>query len=223
MNLLIACEESQRVCVAFRKKGIAAFSCDLLPCSGGHPEWHIMGNVLNLLSENVCFTTMDGVYHCVPHWAGIIGFPPCTLFTLAGGQCYSVEKFGQDYVDRRKKERLEALEFVKQLYSFSNYCAIENPVGTLSTLWKKPSQIIEPYYFGDPVKKRTCLWIKGFSLLKPTNLLEKPKPTYIQQGGVRSGVNRYFAETIQGSINRSKTFYGVADAMASQWFSLLKA
>ena len=99
----------------------------------------------------------------------------------------------------------------------SERVAIENPVGWLSTHWQKPSQIIEPYYFGDNAKKRTCLWLRGLPLLKPTDMLAKPMPTYTQTGGVRDGTNRYFAECVQGSINRSKTFHGVAEAMADQW------
>ena len=215
--LLVACEESQRVTTAFRTKGIEAYSCDILPTSGDHPEWHIKGDVLSIINGGR-FMTMDGKFHFVDKWYGIIAFPPCTYFTNAGGQCWSEKLFSREYIEDRKRKRFEMFGLVLKIWGAnSERVAIENPVGWLSTHWQKPSQIIEPYYFGDNAKKRTCLWLRGLPLLKPTDLLAKPMPTYTQTGGVRDGTNRYFAECVQGSINRSKTFPGVAEAMADQW------
>lgn len=203
MKILIACEESQRVCDAFRRKGHEAYSCDILPTSGSHPEWHLQQDVTPLLLER---------------WDMVIAFPPCTYFTNAGGQCWSEKLFSREYIEDRKRKRLEMFGLVLKIWGAnSERVAIENPVGWLSTHWQKPSQIIEPYYFGDNAKKRTCLWLRGLPLLKPTDMLAKPMPTYTQRGGVRDGTNRYFAECVQGSVNRSKTFYGVANAMADQW------
>ena len=203
MKILVACEESQRVCEAFRKKGHEAYSCDILPTSGNHPEWHLQQDVRPLLKEK---------------WDMVIAFPPCTYFTNAGGQCWNERLFSKDSIEKRKILRQEMFVLVLDIWnSNSEKVSIENPVGWLSTHWQKPSQIIEPYYFGDNAKKRTCLWLRGLPLLKPTHMLAKPMPTYTQKGGVRDGTNRYFAECVQGSINRSKTFHGVAEAMADQW------
>ena len=218
MNVLVACEESQRVCAAFREKGHNTFSCDILPCSGGHPEWHICGDVLPILNGNCEVTTMDGVKHRIEgKWDLIVAHPPCTYLALAGNKWFKPE-----FADRfpsRQKQRKEAVDFFMAIANADcDKIAIENPVGVMSTQWRKPDQYIEPYMFGDPEKKKTGLWIKGLPLLKPTNIVE---PVIIH---CKSGANepRWHMETMhlpkaERSRARSRTFIGIAKAMAEQW------
>ena len=218
MNVLIACEERQRVCIAFREKGYNAFSCDILTCSGGHPEWHICGDVLPLLNGNCEFVTMDGTRHKIGgKWDLIIAHPPCTYLTLAGNKWFKTE-FTDRFPDRQK-QRKEAVDFFMAIANADcDKIAIENPVGVMSSQWRKPDQYIEPYMFGDPEKKKTGLWLKGLPLLKPTNIVE---PVIIH---CKSGANepRWHMETMhlpkaERSRLRSQTFPGIADAMAEQW------
>lgn len=225
MNVLVACEESQRVCNAFREKGHNAFSCDILPCSGGHPEWHIQGDVLKILNpyelpfggEVIEFRTMDGADYVIEKWDLIIAHPPCTYLTLAGNKWFKPE-----FADRfpyRQKQRKEAVDFFMAIANADcDKIAIENPVGIMSSQWRKPDQYIEPYMFGDPEKKKTGLWLKGLLLLKPTNIVE---PVIIH---CKSGANepRWHMETMnfpreERSRVRSQTFIGIAKAMAKQW------
>ena len=216
MKVLIACEESQRVCIAFRKRGHEAFSCDIQEPSGGHPEWHILGDALRAI-EGGRITTMDGKTHDIGRWDLLIAHPPCKYLTLAGNKWFKPE-FADRFPDRQK-QRKEAVEF---FMAFANAdcdrIAIENPVGIMSSQWRKPDQYIEPYMYGDPEKKKTGLWLKGLPLLKPTNIVE---PVIIH---CKSGANepRWHFETMhlpkeERSRVRSKTFPGIAEAMASQW------
>lgn len=216
MKVLIACEESQRVCIAFRKRGHEAYSCDIQEPSGGHPEWHILGDALKAIKGGR-ITTMDGKTHDIGRWDLLIAHPPCTYLTLAGNKWFKSE-FADRFPDRQK-QRKEAVEF---FMAFANAdcdrIAIENPVGIMSSQWRKPDQYIEPYMFGDPEKKKTGLWIKGLPLLKPTNIVE---PVIIH---CKSGANepRWHVETMnlpkqERSRLRSQTFIGIAEAMASQW------
>ena len=218
MKVLVACEESQRVCTAFREKGHEAYSCDLLPCSGGRPEWHIMQDVIPLLEGRCNFKTMDGTEHSIDgKWDLIIAHPPCTYLTLAGNKWFKPE-----FVDRfpsRQKQRKEAVDFFMTIAKADcDKIAIENPVGIMSSQWKKPDQYIEPFMFGDPEKKKTGLWLKGLPLLKPTNIVE---PVIIH---CKSGANepRWHMETMhlpkeERSRVRSQTFIGIAKAMSEQW------
>ena len=227
MKVLVACEESQRVCMAFREKGHEAYSCDIVDCSGGHPEWHIKNNVLKFLNPTVLFInelpgiqffTMDNEYHCfIGKWDLIIAHPPCTYLTLAGNKWFNPE-FADRFPDRQK-QRKEAADFFMAIASADcDKIAIENPVGIMSSRWRKPDQYIEPYMFGDPEKKKTGLWLKGLPLLKPTNIVE---PVIIH---CKSGANepRWHMETMhlpkeERSRVRSQTFIGIAKAMAEQW------
>ena len=218
MKVLVACEESQRVCMAFRKKGHEAYSCDIVPCSGGHPEWHIMQDVVPLLNGRCSFKTMDGIEHSIDgKWDLIIAHPPCTYLTLAGNKWFKPE-----FADRfpyRQKQRKEAVDFFMDIANADcEKIAIENPVGVMSSQWRKPDQYIEPYMFGDPEKKKTGLWLKGLQLLKPANIVE---PVIIH---CKSGANepRWHMETMhlpkeERSRVRSQTFIGIAKAMAEQW------
>jgi len=207
MKILIACEESQAVCKAFRKEGHDAYSCDILPCSGGHPEWHIQGDVLEQLNNE---------------WDMIIAFPPCTYLTNAG-MCNLTRKGATDeYRANRLKLRDEAKEFVLKIYnSKCKKVAIENPVGFLSAGWRKPNQIIKPFEYGHSVNKKTCLWLKGLPKLKPTKIVE-PDNERVNLG---KKVSSWYANTLKESKGdmellskiRSKTFEGIAEAMAKQW------
>ena len=218
MNVLVACEESQRVCSAFREKGHNAFSCDIEPCSGGHTEWHIMQDVVPLLDGRCNFKTMNGIEHSIDgKWDLIIAHPPCTYLTLAGNKWFKPE-FSDRFPDRQK-QRKEAVDFFMDIANADcEKIAIENPVGVMSSQWRKPDQYVEPYMFGDPEKKKTGLWLKGLPLLKPTNIVE---PVIIH---CKSGANepRWHMETMhlpkeERSRVRSQTFIGIAHAMASQW------
>lgn len=218
MNVLIACEESQRVCTAFREKGHNAFSCDILPCSGSHPEWHIQGDALNVLNGNCVFSTQDGnVHFAFGKWDLIIAHPPCTYLTLTGNKWFKPE-----YADRfpnRQKQRKEAIDFFMAIANADcDKIAIENPVCIMSSQWRKPDQYIEPYMFGDPEKKKTGLWLKGLPLLKPTNIV-KPVIIHCKSGAKEP---KWHMDTMklpkeERSRIRSQTFPGIAKAFAEQW------
>lgn len=220
MKVLIACEESQRVCEAFRKKGHEAYSCDIVDCSGGHPEWHIKNDVLPLLNGNCSFITCDGETHSIKgKWDFIIAFPPCIYLTVAGNRWFNVERYGEKAIQRHK-ERENAINF---FMLFANAecerIAIENPIGCMSTRFRKPNQIIHPYMFGDAERKATCLWLKGLPELVPTNIVE---PRIIKYKNGKGTDSPWHMETMslpaaERSKMRSKTFPGVAEAMAEQW------
>jgi len=227
MKVLVACEESQAVTIELRKLGHEAYSCDIEDCSGGHPEWHIQQDVLGLLNGKCSFETADGKFHAIcRRWDMIIAFPPCTYLTSAGTRHYSLKCNPPEKVEARIQEREKAIEF---FMAFANAdcekIAIENPVGYMNTHWRKPNQIIHPYYFGDNAKKRTCLWLKGLPELKPTDLLPEPEPMYICEGEKCKGKKIGWCEGIKGTTGgqagrakaRSKTFPAIAKAMAEQW------
>lgn len=219
MKILIACEESQRVCIEFRKKGHWAFSCDIEPCSGGCPQWHIQDDVLPLLNGNCDFRTCDGnLYHLVGRWDMIIAFPPCTYLTTTGNRWFNVEKYGVKALDRMDKRKAAIQFFMQFVDADCEKIAIENPVGTMSTAYRKPDQIIQPYEFGEPERKTTCLWLKGLPKLKPTKIVE-PKIIKCASGAIECN---WHMETLSLNSNersklRSKTFIGIAKAMADQW------
>lgn len=227
MRVLVACEESQAVTKELRRLGHEAYSCDIQECSGGHPEWHIMEDVLPIVNGDCEFNTVDGKTHSiVGKWDMIIAFPPCTYLTSAGTRHYSLKCNPPEKVAEREKEREDAARF---FMVFANAdcqkIAIENPVGYMNTHWRKPEQIIHPYYFGDNAKKRTCLWIKGLPKLKPTNMLPEPEPMYVCQGEKCKGKKIGWCEGMRGikggqkerAKARSKTFPSIARAMAEQW------
>lgn len=221
MRILIACEESQTVCNAFRLKGHIAFSSDVIECSGGHPEWHIQGDVLPLLNGDCAFNTVDGEKHTIEgEWDMIIAFPPCTYLTNAGSRHFSTKWNTEEQIAKRKLLRKDAFEFfVAIANSKCEKIVIENPVGYVNTYYKKPSQIVHPYYFGEPFKKRTCLWLKGVDKLTATNMLPKPEPIYFDKktGKARNWVDSLSNNKGERAKIRSKTFQGIADAMADQW------
>ena len=204
MKVLIACEESQRVCIAFRQRGHEAFSCDIVEPSGGHPEWHIQDNVLRHL---------DG-------WDLIIAHPPCTYLSVSGNQCFSEKIYSKEQIQYRIEQREKAVDFFKSIYNANcGRIAIENPVGYMNTHFRKPDQIIHPYYFGDPYEKKTCLWLKNLPKLVPTNIVV-PEPRHYFASG--KSFPAWYYESSRYPIKdrsklRSKTFPGIAKAMAEQW------
>lgn len=217
MKVLVACEESQRVCSAFRARGHEAYSCDIIKCSGDHPEWHIKADVLPILNGNCNFTTQDGASHHIEgRWDLIIAHPPCTYLTVTGNRWFNVEKYG-DKALKRMELREEAKEFfMKFANADCDKIMIENPVGVMSTAWRKPDQIIQPYYFGDPFEKRTCLWLKGLPKLEKTNEVE-PEPRIKYASGCTMPAWYANLPPKDRAKERSKTFPGFAEAMAEQW------
>lgn len=228
MNVLIACEESQTVCKAFRAKGHNAYSCDIIDPSGNRPEWHIKGDALKILNPcqistsfyGIVFKTMDGEAHKIKgSWDLIIAHPPCIYLTVTGNRWFNAERYG-DKAIQRIKHREEAAKFFMQFVNANcEHIVIENPVGYMSTAFRKPDQIIQPYMFGDAFEKKTCLWLKNLPLLKPTNIVEPPKRTYYKSG---KSMPAWYADAWklpkdERSKLRSKTFKGIAAAMAEQW------
>ena len=172
MKVLVACEESQAVCKAFREKRHEAYSCDIVECSGGHPEWHIMQDVIPILNGESRFITMDGAEHYIDgRWDMIIAHPPCTYLTITGNRWFNVEKYGEKAIQRHK-DRQEAIKFFMAFVNADcQKIAIENPIGVMSSEWRKPNQIINPWQFGDAFEKKTCIWLKGLPELIPTNIV----------------------------------------------------
>lgn len=197
MNILIACEESQAVTKEFRKLGHTAYSCDTQPCSGGHPEWHIQENALTLLEKQ---------------WDMIIGFPPCTYLSNAGAKhLYSGKRLSKD----RYAKGMQGKEFFMKIFNAKcDKICIENPLPSKIFGLPKHTQIIQPWQFGHPYKKRTQLWLKGLPLLLPTNIVNERMSTKNSNWFNKGGEDR--------QKNRSKTFTGIAMAMAEQWGNIEK-
>lgn len=208
MKVLVACEESQAVTIELRKLGHEAYSCDIQPCSGGHPEWHLQQDVTELLKQD---------------WDMVIAHPPCTYLTVTGNRWFNVEKYGEKAI-KRTKDREEAVEFFMLFADLPHIprVAIENPVGIISTRWRKPDQIIQPYMFGDPYEKKTCLWLKGLEPLKPTNEVEpEPRKTFASGNTMPPWyADAWKLPKEERAKLRSKTFPGIARAIAEQWGGL---
>ena len=219
MKVLVACEESQRVTTAFRKLHHEAYSCDIQPCSGGHEEWHIHGDALVLLGRDVSFKTMDGTEHFIPRWDLIIAHPPCTYLTTTGNRWFDVLRYGEKAI-KRKALQEEAVKFFMEFVNADcDKICVENPRGVMGTRYRSADQEIQPYWFGDPYEKRTCLWLKNLPPLSPDNVVEPQPRAYFSSGASLpawySDAARYPAE-VRSRI-RSKTFPGIARAMAEQW------
>ena len=230
LKVLIACEESQRVCTEFRKRGFEAYSCDLLECGGEHYDWHVMGDVLPLLNGGVDFYTMDMTSHHVERWDLIIAHPPCTYLTLAGNRWFDTAKYGKKAEQRWSDRAKSAVFFMRFVSADCDHIAIENPIGVMSTYYKEANQIINPYQFGDPVRKPTCLWLKNLPLLDSTNIVEY-QVTEDANGNRYSGP-AFHARDENGKILawndpmtakiRSRTYEGIARAMAEQWGGFIR-
>lgn len=202
MRVLVACEESQEVCKAFRERGHEAYSCDLIDCSGGHPEWHIKADALELLKMR---------------WDLIIAHPPCTYLSNAGARwLYAGKKLNEDRYELGLKGKRFFMSF---LNADCEKIAVENPIP--SSIYNMPqyTQVIQPYFFGEPWSKKTCLWLKGLPPLKPTDIVEDHKP-FCSSGSYSNEHDPKYkgASRVGGAAKaRSKTFHGVAQAMAQQW------
>lgn len=196
-KILVACEESQAVTIELRLLGLEAYSCDTEPCSGGRPEWHIQENVICLLNKQ---------------WDMILAFPPCTHLACSGARW-----FKQKQADGRQQQGIDFfMEFTKL---DCPKISIENPIGIMSTYYRKPDQIIQPYEYGTPARKSTCLWLKGLPKLQPTDTVDKGE--YVQYASGKA-MSKWYADSWnlppkeRGAV-RSKTLLGIAKAMASQW------
>ena len=222
MKILVACEESQALTIELRKSGHEAYSCDIIECSGGHPEWHIRWDALALANGNCSFMTTDGELHSIQgKWDMIIAFPPCTDLASSGSRHFSKKR-----ADGRQQRSIDF--FMAFADADCERIAIENPVGIMSTKWRKPDQIIQPWQFAlteeEKTEKSTCLWLKGLNPLVP-RVTERPEVSYhewVAQNGKKKRQTLWYYKTRslphheRGRV-ASKTFPGIAKAMAGQW------
>jgi hypothetical protein len=195
-RVLVSCEESQAVCIEFRKLGIEAYSCDILECSGGYPEWHIKGDVLEQLDKG---------------WDMMIAFPPCTHLAVSGAAWFEEKR-----KDGRQQEGIDF--FMAIVNAPIEKIAVENPIGIMSSKYRKPDQIIQPYEYGHPESKATCLWLKNLPLLKST---DNVKQQWKQLPKNQAQRIHYLPPSKDRAKLRSKTFHGIAKAMAEQWSKVL--
>ena len=208
MKILVACEESQSVTKYLRKLGHNAFSCDILPCSGGHQEWHLQQDVFEVIEQG---------------WDMMIAFPPCTHLASSGAR-----HFKQKIADGRQQQGIDF--FMGLVNAPIERIAIENPIGIMSSKYRKPDQIIQPYQFGDKAQKSTCLWLKNLPKLVPTNIVEKGEFfEWVSKKGEKKRMPMWYYKALQDaktpqqrSTLRSKTFDGIAHAMATQWTTDIK-
>ena len=205
-RVLVACEESQAVTIEFRNLGIEAYSCDILPCSGGYPEWHLQQDVLPLLKEK---------------WDLVIAFPPCTDLAVSGARHFERK--------RADGSQQKSIDFFMAFANYPDRIAIENPIGIMSNLYRKPDQIIQPWQFGDKAQKSTCLWLKWLPKLEYTEIVEKGEFfEFTSKKGERKRMPMWYYKALQEAKTteqrrtlRSKTFPGIAKAMATQWSEYL--
>lgn len=215
MKILVACEESQTICKALRLGGHEAYSCDLLDCSGGHPEWHIKDDAIKV------------AYDLSYKWEAMIAHPPCTYLSVAGA--WAMYNKDGTINEQRNKNQNNALDFVRKLMNAPiDKIAIENPISVISSKIRKPDQIIQPYHFGHKASKSTCLWLKNLPKLKHTNIVEKGE--FKEWVDKKTGKTKRQASWIYDCLQeakslehlrtlRSKTFEGIANAIANQWFN----
>lgn len=223
MKILVACEESQAVAKELRLLGHEAYSCDLLPCSGGHPEWHIQANVFDVISNSKNdrqFKVQSGKIEILHKegWDMMIAFPPCTDLAVSGAR-----HFERKRLDGSQKRSIDFF------YALANCdipkIAIENPIGIMSTIWRSPDQIIQPWQFGDKAQKSTCIWLKGLPKLVPTDIVEKGEFfEFVSKKGENKRMPMWYYQALKDAKTpeqrralRSKTFKGIAKAMAEQW------
>lgn len=218
MKVLVCCEESQRVCSAFRDKGHEAYSCDIIEPSGGHPEWHIKGDVLPYINGNCSFTTMDGVTHTIEgKWDLLICHPPCTYMSVAGASRMYPTK-GQIDNERLAKALEAKAFFMRFINADCDRIAVENPTPLKVVGLPQYTQAIQPYEYGHPYSKRTCLWLKGLPKLQPTEIVKEHVP-FVNGGSKKADGSARSKQGLayQTAGERSKTFEGIAKAMADQW------
>lgn len=231
LNVLIACEESQRVCNEFRRLGHNAYSCDILDCSGGHPEWHFKQDVLEVIKNKGGTLQTGEKVEIKGNWDLMIAHPPCTYLAVSGAKWFYHPDDKDLPIEKRRphpkfpnraKDREDGIKFFLALANADiKYIAIENPIGIMSKKFRKPDQIVQPYFFGDHASKATCLWLKNLSKLKPTNMVDKGE--FIKFGSGKS-LPKWYSDALTKAKTpeerrtlRSKTFPGFAKAIAEQW------
>jgi len=230
LNILVACEESQAITKELRKLGHNAYSCDLLECSGGKPEWHFNMDVFKVI-KNKGGKLQNGDSAKVQKWDMMIAHPPCTYLAVSGAQWYYDPKDKDKPIEERRphpkypnraEDREEALAFfIKLANAPIEKIAIENPIGIISSRWRKPDQVVQPFMFGDEARKTTCLWLKNLPQLKPTKMVGEGERIYFKSG--KSQPKWYSDAFVKAKTHeerrtmRSKTFPGMAKAMAKQW------
>ncbi|UAB74333.1 hypothetical protein [Mesoflavibacter sp. SCSIO 43206] len=233
MKILVACEESQAITKELRNLGHDAYSCDLLPCSGGHPEWHFNYDVFKVIEEKGGLLQNGDIVSDGLDWELMIAHPPCTFLAVSGARWYyHPDDSGRPTSERRPhprfpdraKHREEAIEFfIKLCEAPIEKIAVENPVGIISTRYRKPDQTVHPWMFGDKASKTTCLWLKNLPFLEPTNVVEKGERVVLKSG---KSLPKWYSDALTKAKSpaerrtlRSKTFKGMAKAMAKQWTS----
>lgn len=235
LNVLVACEESQRVCTEFRKLGHNAYSCDILKCSGGHPEWHFNQDVLEVIKNNGGILETGEEHYIEGKWDLMIAHPPCTYLAVSGAKWYYhpddkhlpvEERRPHPNFPNRAQDREDGANFFMALANADiEHIAIENPVGIMNSRFRKPDQVVQPYFFGDAASKSTCLWLKNLPLLTPTKMVDKGE--YIEfKSGKR--IPKWYSDGLTKTKTaeerrtwRSKTFPGFAKAIAEQWSAFL--
>lgn len=223
LNVLIACECSQRVANSFRNLGDNAFSCDLVDCYGGHPEYHIKSDVLNVLHAPTQFYTCDGKSHHIDRWDLVVAHPPCTYLCRAQSNLYDIKRLGAQYVMDRILKRNDAAEFFMEFTRLNIPTLIENPVGYMTKRFRKPDQYIEPYMFGEHATKKTGLWLFDLPKLIPTNIVSVPD-VHVFPSSNSMGEWYYKTSCLpfkERARARSETFEGIAKAIAKQYHDYL--
>lgn len=235
LNVLVACEESQRVCTEFRRLGHNAYSCDILNCSGGHPEWHFKQDVLEVIKNCGGILETGEEYYIDGNWDLMVAHPPCTYLAVSGARWYYHPDDKDLPIEQRRphpkfpnraKDREEGAKFFMDLINAPiEHIAVENPVGIMNTRYRKPDQVVQPYFFGDEASKATCLWLKNLPKLEPTNIVGKGEMVELSSG---KRLPKWYsdalvlAKTSEERRNlRSKTFPGFAKAIAEQWSEVL--
>lgn len=235
LNVLVACEESQRVCTEFRRLGHNAYSCDILKCSGGHPEWHFNQDVLEVIKNNGGMLETGEELFIDGKWDLMVAHPPCTYLAVSGAKWYYHPEDKDLPIEQRRphpkfpnraQDREEAAAFFMSLANADiEHIAIENPVGIMNTRFRKPDQVVQPYFFGDAASKSTCLWLKNLPLLTPTDIVEKGEFIEFKSG---KKIPKWYSDGLTKTKSaeerrtwRSKTFPGFAKAIAEQWSTFL--
>ena len=230
-NILVACEESQAITKELRKLGHNAYSCDLLLCSGGHPEWHFNVDVFEIIANKGGKLQNGKIRKVKSNWDMMIAHPPCTYLAASGAQWYyhpddkhlpTEQRRPHPKYPNRAKDREEAIEFFIALANVPiEKIVIENPIGVISKRFRKPDQVVQPFMFGDEARKTTCLWLKNVPHLKPTKMVGEGERIYFKSG--KSQPKWYSDAFVKSKSNeerrtmRSKTFQGMAIAMTTQW------
>lgn len=235
LNVLVACEESQRVCSEFRRLGHNAYSCDLLKCSGGHPEWHFHQDVLEVIKNRGGKLETGDELYINGEWDIMIAHPPCTFLAVSGAKWYYHpddkdlplnQRRPHPRFPNRAQDRQEAIEFfLKLAYADIKHIAIENPVGIMNSKFRKPDQIVQPYHFGDSASKKTCLWLKNLPPLEYTDVVDPGEFIEFESG---RRLAKWYSDGLTKTKTaeerrtwRSKTFPGFAKAIAEQWSEVL--